>query len=56
MKKEIKNYKYYAYGSLMNEIGKKKKKLNWSAIERIQIFLCAMEAYLIFSSVSTHWL
>ena len=55
MKKEINNYKYSAYGSLMNEIGKKKKKLNWSAIERIQI-LCAMEAYLIFSSVSTHWL
>ena len=25
MKKEINNYKYYAYGSLMNEIGKKKE-------------------------------
>lgn len=35
--KEINNYKYYAYGLLMNEI--EKKKLNWSAIERIQIFL-----------------
>ena len=27
MKKEINNYKYYAYGSLMNEIGKKKKEV-----------------------------